>query len=106
MSQAVRERIPDLAVLKAVGFTDGSVLTLVLAESLLMCLIGGAVGMLLSLGAMSLLAKLPGNFLPLSATPGVWAFAASSVVGLGLLVGIVPALSARHLSIVEALAAR
>src|SRR5690606_8541344 len=41
MAQAVRERIPELAVLKTIGFSDGSVLAMVLAESVLLVVIGG-----------------------------------------------------------------
>src|SRR3546814_224703 len=44
MAQAVRERIPELAVLKTIGFRDGAVLGLVLAESVLLVLIGGVLG--------------------------------------------------------------
>jgi putative ABC transport system permease protein len=106
MSQAVQDRIPELAVLKTIGFTDGKVLGLVLAESLLMCVIGGLAGMVLSIGVMKVLGKLPLNFPPLVADPAVWAFAAVSMVGLGLIVGAVPALRAWRLSIVDALAGR
>ena len=48
MSQAVRERIPELAVLKCLGFTDRTVLGLVLAESFLLCFIGALFGLLLA----------------------------------------------------------
>ena len=41
MSQSVRERIPELAVLKTVGFSDGSVLGIVLSESILIIALGG-----------------------------------------------------------------
>ena len=44
MAQAVRERIPELAVLKTIGFSNRSVLLLVLAESMLLIVLGGAVG--------------------------------------------------------------
>ena len=44
MMQSVRERIPELAVLKTLGFTDGGVTTLVLAESLLLCVFAALVG--------------------------------------------------------------
>ena len=44
MAQAVRERIPELAVLKTIGFTNGSVLGLVLAESILLIVLGGVLG--------------------------------------------------------------
>ena len=45
MAIAVRERVRDLAVLKAVGFSDVFVLVLVLAESVLIAAIGGALGL-------------------------------------------------------------
>jgi putative ABC transport system permease protein len=48
MMQSVRERIPELAVLKTLGFSDGNVLGLVLAESLLLCVIGALLGLALS----------------------------------------------------------
>src|SRR6476469_9513381 len=54
MAQAVRERIPELAVLKTIGFTNRSVLWLVLAESMLLVAIGGALGLLLAPLAMRL----------------------------------------------------
>jgi len=106
MSQAVRERIPELAVLKTIGFGDGSVLGLVLAESLLMCVIGGLAGMLLSVAVLKIIAKLPFGFPPVTADLQVWLFAAASMVGLGLVVGILPAMRAKNLSIIEALAVR
>jgi len=106
MSQAVRERIPELAVLKTIGFGDGGVLSLVLAESLLMCVIGGLAGMLLSVVVLKIISKLPFGFPPVTADLHVWLFAAASMVGLGLVVGILPAMRAKNLSIIEALAVR
>src|SRR5262249_45497248 len=47
MAQSVRERVSELGVLKAIGFTDAQVLGLVLAESLLVSIIGGAIGIAL-----------------------------------------------------------
>ena len=106
MSQAVQDRIPELAVLKTVGFSDGRVLGLVLTESLLMCVLGGLAGMGLALEVMQILAKLPLNFPPMRANLNVWLFAVGSMFGLGLIVGLPPALRASRLSIVDALAGR
>ena len=106
MSQAVRERIPELAVLKTIGFGDGGVLSLVLAESLLMCVIGGLAGMLLSVLVLKVISKLPFGFPPVNANLHVWLFALASMFGLGLVVGILPAMRAKNLSIIEALAVR
>ena len=105
MSQAVQDRIPELAVLKTIGFTDRGVFGLVLAESLFLCVLGGLAGMLLSVGAMAVMSKLPG-FPPMSANLQVWLFAGGAMVGLALLVGGWPALRAMRLSIVDALAGR
>ena len=48
MAYAVRERTNELAVLKAIGFTDRGVLGLVLGESLLLTLVGGGLGLVLA----------------------------------------------------------
>jgi putative ABC transport system permease protein len=104
MSQGLRERIPELAVLKTVGFSDTSVSLLVLAEALLLCLMGGMLG--LALGALATQALAPG----LESFIGVFRLSWLTVVLglglavlLGLVVGAFPALTARRLSIVDAL---
>ncbi|MBL6751786.1 MAG: ABC transporter permease [Nevskia sp.] len=106
MSQAVRERIPELAVLKTIGYADGTLLALVLAESLLLCTLGGLGGMLLSVLAMRVLAKVQMQFPPFHADLRVWLTALASMLLLGLAVGLPPALRAGRLSIVDALAER
>jgi putative ABC transport system permease protein len=102
MSQAVRERVPELAVLKCLGFTDRTVLALVLAESLVLCLLGALMGMtlasLISLG-------IPPEY-PISPNPSVWLFAGGAAVFLALAVGLPPALHAMRIRIVDALAGR
>jgi putative ABC transport system permease protein len=103
MSQAVRERIPELAVLKCLGFTDGQVQWLILAEALLLCAIGAAIGM--GISAMVTTA-LPPEFPPLRTDGKVWLFAGCTVFGLALAVGLPPALRAKRLKIVDALAGR
>ena len=103
MSQSVRERIPELAVLKCLGFTDRAVLGLVLAESLLLSLVGALAGMTLATILPPLL--LPPEF-PIRASPQVWAFAGAAVLFLALAVGLPPALRAMRLRIVDALAGR
>ncbi|MDR3418586.1 MAG: ABC transporter permease [Nevskia sp.] len=103
MSQAVRDRIPELAVLKTVGYSDGGVLALVLAEALLLCALGGMAGMLLAVAAMKVLSRLPTQFPPFNADLRVWIFGVASMLLLGLVVGLPPALRAQRLDIVEAL---
>jgi putative ABC transport system permease protein len=103
MSQAVRERIPELAVLKCLGFSDLSVLWLVLAEALLLCALGALAGMAL---AAAITGNLPPDFPPLRTDARVWAFAGISVLALATAVGLPPALRAMRLRIVDALAGR
>lgn len=102
MSQAVRERIPELAVLKCLGFTDHKVMWLVLAESFALCGLGALLGMLF---ASVVAGALPPDF-PLRTDGFVWAVAGVSVLVLTLAVGLPPALTARRLKIVDALAGR
>lgn len=102
MSQAVRERIPELAVLKCLGFTDRQVMWLVLAEAFVLCLLGALAGMLL---ASAVTVLLPPEF-PVATDLRVWAIAGASVLVLTLLVGLPPAFAARRLKIVDALAGR
>lgn len=105
MAQAVRERIPELAVLKTLGFSDSQVLRMVLAESLLMCSIGGMAGMLLATAAATLLGRSLFQ-IPIHIGPQIWGIAVASMALLGLVVGLPPALRAQRLSIVDALAGR
>ncbi len=107
MAQAFRERIPELAVLKTLGFGDALVSMIVLGEAVLLCAVGGALG----LGIAILLA--PGIARGIKdILPGfeiVWqtiAFGLAIAVLLGLIVGAVPALTARRLRIVDALRER
>jgi putative ABC transport system permease protein len=101
MMQSVRERIPELAVLKTLGFGDGKVLGLVLAESLLLCAIAAAIGLALSFAALPIIRMgLQGVALsPKALIPGIGA-----AVLLALIVGMPPALRAMRLNIVDALA--
>lgn len=102
MSQAVRERIPELAVLKCLGFTDRQVMGLVLAEAFALCLVGALLGMAVASVATGVL---PPEF-PVRADLRVWVIAGISVAVLTLAVGLPPALAARRLKIVDALAGR
>ena len=107
MAQAVRERIPELAVLKTIGFSDGSVLAMVLAESVLLVLIGGVIGVALSTAFGPAVGGLTQGAIqiPQLGLQG-WATALGLMVAIGLLVGALPALRAMRLNIVDALAGR
>lgn len=103
MSQAVRERTGELGVLKAIGFTNGQVLTLVLAESCLVALLGGALGLglswLIASGGDPTGGMLPQFFFP---HRDLWVGLALSLV-LGLATGIFPAVAAMRLRVADAL---
>jgi len=106
MAQSVRERVPELAVLKTLGFSDGSVLGFVLVETFALCTIGGLLGLglatLIGIGVQ----KSAGGQLPLSVDWHVWTAGAIAIVLLSLAVGLLPALRASRLKIVDALAGR
>ncbi len=104
MAQAVRERTGEIAVLKTLGFRASQVLQLVLAESLLVTFIGGALG--LALGALSIAAIGPGirQFVPVFAMTGrTVGLAVLLMLAFGAASGAWPAISAMRLRITEAL---
>lgn len=107
MAQAVRERIPELATLKTLGFTDATVLTLVLTESVLLVVLGGVLGMGLSAAILPGLARASGGMLPVqTVVPETWLMGLALMLAIGLIVGLLPALRAQRLKIVDALAGR
>ena len=107
MAQAVRERTSELAVLKTIGFTSTSVLLMVLAESVLLVLIGGLAGVALSTVVGSGASAASGGMINIPAL-GLdgWVTAIGLMVAIGLLVGALPAIRAMRLNIVDALAGR
>jgi putative ABC transport system permease protein len=107
MAQAVRERIPELAVLKTIGFSNRSVLLLLLAESVALIALGGASGLLLAAVAVSVLTVELGGSLPMLPVGGeIWLRGLALMVVIGLVVGVLPALRGMRLRIVDALAGR
>ncbi len=107
MAQSVRERIPELAILKTLGFSNLAVLNIVLAESLLIAIIGGGLGLLLAMMMADAMAAQVVNYLPgFALTGSVIALGVVLMVLLGLLTGILPALQGMRLSIVNALGRR
>lgn len=106
MAQAVRERIPELAILKTVGFSNRSVLALVLAESMLLLLLGGAVGLALAEVAVSMIRAHLGAIPMLPVGLSSWLLGLGLMAVIGLLVGALPARRGMRLRIVDALAGR
>ncbi len=107
MAQALRERIPELAVLKTLGFTDRSVSLLVLGEAVLLCLVGGALGLGIAAFLTPGVAATVENIVPGMALSWLnvgLGLALAAVLGLGI--GAIPALTASRLKIVDALRER
>src|SRR5471032_59398 len=101
MMQAVRERTSELAVMKTIGFTDASVLSMVLAESVLLLMLGGVLGLGLASLLVPFVSAGSGGMLNLP-TVGAssWALGVGLMVLFGVMVGVVPAMSAMRLNIV------
>ncbi len=107
MAQAVRERIPELAILKTLGFSNRSVLGLVLAEAILLLMIGGIIGMAIASVLAPALAKGSGGMIRLpSIGASNWVEGIVLMILIGLIVGTLPALRGMRLRIVDALAGR
>ena len=105
MGQSIRERIPELAILKTIGFSDGKVTALVLAEALLLLLLGAGLGMATAVVVLPILnSSTGGRFPPLFVDSSTWILSSGIAVGLALVIGLPPALRANRLKIVDALA--
>jgi putative ABC transport system permease protein len=106
MAQSVRERIPQFAVLKTLGFSDNTVLGFVLVETTVLCALGGLVGLAFATALGVVVARAVGPMLPLAVDYRIWVWGLGAIVLLSLVVGLLPALRARRLKIVDALAGR
>ena len=103
MAQSVRERTSELAVMKTLGFTEGRLLVLVLLESCIIAIIGGAIGLALAWLVISQ-GDPTGGLLPAFYLPRRdLIVGAVLVVALGIGAGLVPAVQAQRLKIVDAL---
>ena len=104
MAQSIRERIPELAILKTLGFSDLKITALVLAEAVLLLVLGGGIGMGAAVAAMpGLNGATGGRFPPLFVGPDTWLLAAAIAGLVALGIGLPPALRASRLKIVDAL---
>jgi putative ABC transport system permease protein len=107
MMRAVHERTSELAVLKTIGFSNRSVLAMVLAESVLMLVLGGTLGLVVASVVIPVVSAGSGGMLnlpPVGASS--WTLGVALMVLIGLLVGALPATRAMRLNIVDALAGR
>jgi len=103
MMQSIRERRPEFAVLKTLGFTDSALFFFVLAEAVMIFVAGAATGLALAVAAFPLVAQLiPGLSLPASVVAAGFAAA----VGAAAISAAIPALLAARMPIVTALGNR
>lgn len=104
MAQALRERIPELGVMKTLGFGDTTVAALVLGEALLLSLVGAALGLGLALLLEPGIATAVKGTLPtFEVSSGTLVSGLLLAILLGLAVGAFPARRAQRLEIVDAL---
>jgi putative ABC transport system permease protein len=107
MAQSFRERIPELAILKTLGFSDRAVMFMVLMEAIVISLIGGLAGLVLAkiliIGAAAdMAATLPG----LNLSGAMMLVGVGLMLAFGVLTGFIPALQGLKLNIVNALRRR
>jgi putative ABC transport system permease protein len=101
MLVTVTERTREIGIRKAIGATRGNILRQFLVESVILCLAGGAAGVLLGIGVASALSRFAGWQTAVTADSLLLAFGFSA--GVGLLFGLWPARRAATLDPVEAL---
>jgi putative ABC transport system permease protein len=102
MVQSVRERTSEVAVLKTLGFSNGTILTLVLAESVFICVLGGGAGLALAWAIVQ--QGDPTGQLPIFILqPQAIAAGVVLILSMGIMAGLLPALSAMQLKITDGL---
>lgn len=103
MRQSIRERIPEFAVLKTIGFTDATVLAIVFAEAVVLCVLAAMVGLALAAVVAQFATDLIG---PINVSPRVILGGVGTAVLIALVSATLPAWRVRQLRVVDALAGR
>ena len=104
MAISVRERIGELATLKAIGFSDRTILFFVLAESLIISLVGGLLGLGLAALAIPVLAAALNGLLPtLILSPAILSVGLGTALLVGIVSGLLPGIGAMRMRVVNAL---
>jgi putative ABC transport system permease protein len=95
MITSVVERIREIGVLKALGFKDSQVISMILAESIIMSIIGGVIGISLGIIGAHILAsrgfelKMSAQSIIINAPPKITTLSILRAIGLTLLVGVI-----------------
>jgi putative ABC transport system permease protein len=105
MAMSIRERTREVAVLKTLGFTRGTVLGLFVGEAVVVAAVAGFFGMLAGIGLMKMFAHSPqaGFFAGISVSPLTMTAALFVAALVGLVSAVVPSLHASRTNIVEGL---
>jgi putative ABC transport system permease protein len=103
MAYTVRERTNELAVLKAIGFTDRGVLALILGESLALTFVGGVFGLGLAWLLVSMGDPTGGSFPVFYLPDSILLMGLLLIAAMAFIAGIIPALQAQKLQIADAL---
>jgi putative ABC transport system permease protein len=103
MAQSVRERTSEIAVLKTLGFSGGTIMALVLIESVLIAAIGGGLGLFVAW--LFVQGGDPtGGMLPIFVLPSKdVVLGVGLIAGIGVVAGMLPAISAMQLKITDGL---
>jgi putative ABC transport system permease protein len=106
IAMSVRERVREVGVLKTLGFTRGTILSLILGEAVAIATLGGAIGVLLASGLCGVVRRGPAfsdDIRHLSIQPPVVVTCLVVAATIGLISAFVPAWNASRTPIVEAL---
>jgi putative ABC transport system permease protein len=107
IAMSVRERIKEVGVLKTLGFTNDTILGIIVAEAITISLIGGVIGLILASGLTLFVGKagqaFVGQLHGLSITPVTALIALGVAVFIGLVSSFVPAWNAARTNILESL---
>lgn len=106
MAMSVRERVKEVGILKTLGFTNGTILSLLLGESILIAIVGGAAGLGLTVFFCGMLRNAPSTFADMGRlmTPP-WVLGTAMVISVivGVVSSVIPALSASRRNIIDAM---
>jgi len=104
MAMTARERLSEYATLKALGFGPAFVARLILAESVLLCAIGGAIALILTRPVAAAFHRAtPGVFARFDVSPETLHLQAACALAVGLIAALAPMARASHIRIVDGL---